>query len=229
MDDECIKIATQEGVPKSIIHVTGSPAIEELLRSLRTDIPVNSPWPGNGKGRRILFISESHSEDYGNSVEDPGEHGDFVGYTELTVREDLANILNSLGKEFDVVEKLHPDSLVVPNELNSPNVNWLVMKNDVLLHDLIRLSDLVVGMRSFALLESSLIGKPTISYQPNLIGKNNCAACNLGLAHGVTSYKQLKNLIENKLYKNNTINLDNLKSSSTGAIERIFRLTLNKN
>ena len=28
MDDECMKIATQEGVPKSIIHVTGSPAIE---------------------------------------------------------------------------------------------------------------------------------------------------------------------------------------------------------
>lgn len=229
MDSFSRNLAIEEGVPKDIVHVTGSPSIELLSRKYAVcEAESTGDWPESSKGSfRILFVSESHSEDYGDAPNRSGMHGDYLGYTELDVRADLFNVLLGLTGRFDVVEKLHPDSDLIPEPFVNPTVQWTVVKNDIPLHRLITAADLVVGMRSFVLLESAVMGARVISYQPNLIGRNDCAAVNLGFVSHVGHQLKLHDLIRDAMMNSS----DGAKAIEAnflfeGATKRVFEVIM---
>ena len=57
----------------------------------------------------------------------------------------------------------------------------------------------MIGMRSIALLEAFLIGLPSISYQPGLIGINRCTAVKKGLIECVVSQDGLHRWLANNI------------------------------
>ena len=103
----------------------------------------------------------------------------------LTVRTDLlgvTSIVRALGRPIRVIEKAHPAAMgrISPAPICATTMQWhSVAEADlwpVLWH-----SDLVVGMRSMALLEAALLGCIAVSYQPGLIGPDECTAVRLGV------------------------------------------------
>lgn len=229
IDEYSRDLAIEEGVPEGIIHVTGSPAIENISRKITKSLTNESlRWPGDSEPRtRILFVSESHSEDYGESFDSPGRHGEYLGYTELDVRKDIFKAINDLLGRFSVIEKLHPDSSKVPEPLENEKVKWNVVKTDQSIHQFIQKADIVIGMRSFALLEAAVVGATTISYQPNLVGRNNCAAANLDFVKTALNLSDLKELISDAFKKESTSSIaNNMCSFSVGSTERVFKTVL---
>ena len=229
MDSYSRNLAIEEGVPENIVHMTGSPAIESLGRKcVASGEEVTGDWPESSNGSfRILFVSESHYEDYGDAPERSGRHGAYLGYTELDVREDLFTVLQELSGRFDVVEKLHPDSRLVPEPFADPICRWTVIKNDIPLHRLITAADLVVGMRSFVLLEAVVMGARVISYQPNLKGRNDCAAVNMGFVTHVGQQSKLRGLIgEAVVNRSDSEDVVDLNLLFEGATKRVFEIIM---
>lgn len=184
-DEYAYHEAIEEGIPERILHITGSPALSDL--TLRAEQFVNkepkipdylskdfvSPF--------ITFISETHAADYSTNPDSHGPLGPFIGYTEISVRQSVLNVLGKLGFNVVFVEQLHPSA-----ENNEPprsvpiNVDFrTVRKTD--LWSLLWHSDLIIGMRSLALLEASILGCKAVSFQPGLIGPERCTAVRLGL------------------------------------------------
>ena len=89
-----------------------------------------------------------------------------------------------------LINKIHPAGEM--RDFQQPvqgNVQLKVVKN-CNLSPLMFHSDLVVGMRSIALLEAALLGCPTISFQPGLIGEQRCTAVRLGLVPSALDEKE---------------------------------------
>lgn len=181
MDDWCLDRAIEAGLPKCRLRATGSPILS-FLASQGQALFWEDPFDQIGlTGKRVVFLSEMFARDNGTSVESPGRLSTFLGFTEDTVRADIQSVLVAKENDFCVMEKLHPsDDSDLTDETLSSGVRWKQVR-DVDLWSLLASADLVIGMRSMALLESALIGTPTASYQPNLIGENRCSAVTLGL------------------------------------------------
>ena len=148
----------------------------------------------------VTFISETHAADYGTSPDSPGPLGPFIGYTEETVLDSVLNVLRELKSPVLLVEKLHPSaeinkrSLVIPENVDL----YSVRETDLLA--LLWYSDIVIGMRSMALLEASILGcEAVVSFQPKLIGPERCTAVRLELVQKLESEEDLKSWLANKL------------------------------
>ncbi len=178
--------AIGEGLPADRLCVTGSPALATLADRIAAFAtpppPLPVAWPAEGGGLRLLFLSETHAADYGDAPGQIGPLGPFLGYTETEVRRDLARALADPSMPpCRVVEKLHPsadEDLGPPAEATGP---WRVVARESL-WPLLYHAELVVGMRSMALLEAALFGHRPLAYQPGLIGAERCTAARLGLA-----------------------------------------------
>jgi hypothetical protein len=181
-DEQAYQEAIEEGLPPAQLQVTGSPVFAATF-DRREKFRITSPkrpsitCPSEA-GPVIVFLSENiHQSSELHSLPESVNlgHSD-PGYTELSVREDLKDILKVTFRACTVIEKLHPS---VQSEtysvLASPGVDWRTTQ-DADLDSLFWWADLVVGMRSAALIEARLLGAPTISFQPNLTGKNRCTA-----------------------------------------------------
>jgi hypothetical protein len=193
-DEQARQEAANEGIPVDRLSVTGSPALSILTFKAEKFLcePPDLPVFIRDEVRPIIiFIHESHSVDYGSKPGESGRLGKFIGYTEQTVRQDIFDTLKKIGKSCTVIEKLHPaysENKLTP--LGDEVVKWITLpKAD--LWPLLWHSDLVIGMRSIALLESAILGCATVSYQPNLIGPQLCTAVRLKLIHGIESKDEL--------------------------------------
>lgn len=173
------KLAKQEmldeGISEDRLMITGHPALaivaEKIKKRSASPPPRPNFFPTDGTPV-MVFLSETHSLDFGVCEGQSGPLGPYLGYTEFSVRQELANLTSSIF----IVEKLHPSDTrtfslptdCVPGRwINSPKYP---------LWELLWHADIVVGMKSVALLESALLGRPTVSYQPNLIGPDPCSA-----------------------------------------------------
>jgi hypothetical protein len=87
---------------------------------------------------------------------------------------------------------LHPSDRQIPRENRIDDQLLWRQENKEDLWPFLLKSDLVVGMRSSALLEASLLNCRTASYQPNLIGENQCAAVKFGVAARLDSVRDLR-------------------------------------
>ena len=194
MDEQCYTDALAEGLPASRLHVTGSPILSYLVyhASAHFDNSGTRAHTFNPSRKQVTFISETFAWDNGSSPSQPGRLGNFLGFTEETVRCDILSVLGEIGQPTVVVEKLHPSDEQVPKESRmGKNLYWKQIRG-VDLWSLLSKSDVVIGMRSMALLEAALLGCRVASYQPNLIGDNQCAAVGFGVAQRLDTLQDLK-------------------------------------
>ena len=175
-DEESISSAEAEGFGKETLIVTGQPALNHLYKSNENWSSSNhfammkmNEWIDNRK--IILFISEPVKSDQGSTKNSP----QFRGYDEENVISIICNSLQNYHKKIQIGVLPHPRDNI--NKLKN-----LFKKYSFKLHynffncdsgrDAILFSDGIIGMASILIYESWLIGKPTISLQPNIINKN---------------------------------------------------------
>lgn len=184
-DDFARREAIAEGVPPEICHATGSPSlalIADLGEVWRGSPPA---LPGAMKGTEgatvVTFLSETHSADYGESPGHSGPLGPFLGYTEQSVCRSILETLGRLPGKFVFLYRPHPAETGFPEWPGHPaNVECRMVRSGPL-HPLCHHSDLVLGMRSMAILEAALIGCRVASFQPGLLGPQVCTAVRLGM------------------------------------------------
>jgi hypothetical protein len=201
MDEECAKAAIEEGIPADKIRVTGSPILSYLAHQQETVwdrvlAPVYSMPPGR---RLVTLVSETFARDNGSSPGQRGLLGAFLGFTEETVREDIIQVLREIGLPVVLLERLHPsDESEVQEARIDGTVFWKQIQGGDLWPLLLQ-SDVVVGMKSMALLEAALLGCRVASYQPGLIGENKCAAVRFRLAARLDTRTELKAWLASQL------------------------------
>jgi len=179
-----------EGIDEKHLIITGHPAlaavVDRLPHFLSTTPPRPAFFPSDGR-QIVLFLSETHSIDFGSTLSERGQLGPFLGYCELSVRAELARITS----KFYVIEKMHPaDRRSLPSPKDATLGRWLMAPSHPLWETLWH-ADAVVGMKSVALIESALLGRPTVSYQPGLIGPDPCTASRIGLVAKIDSIGEL--------------------------------------
>lgn len=187
--------ADADGLPASRLRVTGSPSLSALADRISafasTPPPRPDCWRADATGLRILFVSETHLADYGDAAGRSGPLGGWLGYTERDVRAAVARAIAARGLHCTVVEKLHPNAMdsPAPPQGSSACAWHTVVKAPLwpLLWD----ADVVIGMKSMALLEAALMGHRPLSFQPNLQGRDRCTASRLGLADRAASDDEL--------------------------------------
>ncbi len=189
--------AIREGIPAEICQVTGNPALTTFYQNFQKHKNtllkpyILEKYP---KYQIITFLSEEFRADYGNENQRLGE---YQGYDEVSVLEDLKEILAKNNQKILLIEKLHPSSQYLEQQITvNENITLLTIKYIDLLQ-LLYFSDLVIGMRSIALLQSAMIGKKTVSYQPNLRFENLCTAVKLDLIPCFTEKKEFENWFSN--------------------------------
>ena len=194
MDDGCAEAAIVEGIPADRLRVTGSPTLSFLAyeyagRRPGVEATLFRTPPG---WKRVTFISETFARDNGSAPSERGRLGPFLGFTEETVCRDLLAVLREIGQPTLLLEKLHPSDDTQPMESQADELLiWGQIKGGEL-WPLLMESDVVIGMRSMALLEAALLGCHVASYQPNLIGENLCGAVRFGVAARLNNPEDLR-------------------------------------
>lgn len=216
MDDLAKKEMVSEGFPPEIIKATGNPHFDDIknskhmftddrLRTIRKNLSIN-------KNQTVItFVSETNAQDYGTSPEKKGVIGEYLGYTEADSLKGLINAMISIGKQkkdryFTVIVKLHPREKrtpFYPNYLPENLAFKVIKKYDP--REVIMISELVVGMASALIFEAGIMGKPVISFQPNLRGKDNAIGNRIGLSVPVYSEDELLPLLQRILIKQENI------------------------
>lgn len=199
-DELAYNEAIAEGIPVELLKVTGSPALSLMFEH----ICENTQKGGVTEGTKIpslLFISEQMAAGFGSAPGESGFVGDFMGYTELDVRNDIAGCLTKLGSRCRVFEKLHPNEFeLIDTPERGTNVDWTVLPADASLSDSIQAATAVIGMRSIALLEAAMMGLRPASYQPRRIGADQCTAARLGLADSLSTQAALEQWLKRMLF-----------------------------
>jgi hypothetical protein len=179
--------AVAEGLPADVLVATGSPALAataDRIAAMAAAAPARPECWSDEQRPTLLFLSETHATDYGDGPGTRGPLGPWLGYCERDVRADLG-AATATGR-WSVVEKLHPsDRSQPPPPLPGPEV-WQAQAR-VPLWPLLWHAGGVVGMRSMGLLEAAMMGHRPLSYQPNLLGRDDCTAVRLGLADSARS------------------------------------------
>ncbi|MSQ13341.1 MAG: hypothetical protein EXR47_04260 [Dehalococcoidia bacterium] len=175
MDDWARREMLALGFPKERLVVTGQPALDLLAGSAGSDEETRRRAEarrqlGVAAGAKVVaFFSQPISALYGSDPSSPA----YLGYDEQTVLRDLAQVIGALPQEhsapFVLLVKPHP------KEAAGEMQRYLASTKGASITDpqtspqaLLHAADVVVGMSSILLVESYLMGKPTISYQPGL-------------------------------------------------------------
>ena len=195
-DDQAKYEAVIEGLPRNILKITGSPALSSLFdqrEKYKGSPPENLDALTQNSSRPIIvFISEVISDGLVTDYSQRDENVDRIGYDEDIVRSDILEALSEVFQFCTVLEKPHPQAAYKKTKaINDRNVNWqIAMGQD--LHSLCWWADIVIGMRSMGLFEAAILGKATLSYQPNLKGRNRCTAVRKELIPCCRSIDSLK-------------------------------------
>lgn len=229
-DEFARREAIAEGIPQEILHATGSPSLALVVELggawLKSPPAVPEAVCGAAGATVVTFLSETHSSDYGRSLGEAGPLGPFIGYTEQSVCRTILAALGRLRGKFVFVYRPHPSESAFPEltEL-SENIEFRLAPNGPL-HPLCYHSDLVLGMRSMAILEAKLIGCRAASFQPGLLGPQVCTSVRLGLVPLLEDSQSLSRWISENSKKRGR--LDNLALrpdfATPDAADNILRL-----
>lgn len=153
------------GCPKPVI-ITGHPYFDELVRVGTAGLRVTGRRDlGIAPDRRVVvFASEPDSRHFGTSL----HNGPYDDFTEDEVGLAVRRACASAAPDTLLIVKLHPlersDAHRRLAELDAPPETRVLRSYPSA--DLISAADVVVGITSMFLLESALMGVPTISYRP---------------------------------------------------------------
>jgi hypothetical protein len=163
VDEKAKQLAVEEGLPASLITVSGNPYhyyLKHQWKSLWTDKSYFNSLNIKPNGFHIVFAPDPLS------LRNIKER---VGFTEAEALHDILNIVSDLNDENTcLVVKCHP---LQPEEILAKEINkagWLnvsLLKNADSL-ELINAADLVVGFYSNFLLDAKAMGKKVVRYFP---------------------------------------------------------------
>lgn len=176
MDKLAYDEAVADGIPGSILRITGQPALASLgeewqaVRKLDRKKMLNDLGIPEEK-RLVAFLSEPVEQDSGSGPNDKR----FRGYTEKTVLRQLCRQMQPFAEEVYLALVRHPrqakDDLAASWEDCKGSLSGGVIdfKSG---RDAILISDGVAGMSSILLYEAWLVGKPVVSLLPGLLDNN---------------------------------------------------------
>lgn len=137
---------------------------EEIAK--RLNLPLNKPV--------ALFVSEAIREHFGLSR----------GYDQFGALNLFFQLLKTALPEHIPVIKLHPKDKVEEYQQYFKSLSDkapCVITNELNSLECIRLANHVFGMTSIMLIEAHILGKPVVSLQPGLVGKNHFLLSRIGI------------------------------------------------
>lgn len=234
MDDFAKKEAIKNGLEPSRILVTGQPYFETISKRRRkisqeTIEKTREKFNVNKSDFIITFASEPISKDYAQN---------YWGYNEQTIFEALLESLKIISSEykktFSIIIRLHPRENInsykdIINSFKEEKMTIILDKNFDSLDSIIT-SDLICGMSSMFLIESVVLGKPTISVQIGLKRVNPFILDRRGILKSIldkeTLQIQLKSIIfENKSAHYNFNVIENSVNNIIDQMEKYFSNT----
>jgi len=171
LDDRAREEMISEGIPAELITVTGQPALDALFKERQAFASSERKAIRNKVGVEtdsflVLFVSEVMKRDFADSL----------GFTEESTLAFLIQTLSALidetGMKLHLVVKLHPQNTTadfVGIDFNQARQKFPVslIRQEIQPRPLVLASDVVIGMTSVLLVESILLGRPTISVTLN--------------------------------------------------------------
>ncbi len=167
LDERAREEMISEGIPAEIIAVTGQPALDALFDERQAFTSASRKVVRDKAGAEpdsflVLYVSEAMKRDFADSL----------GYTEKSTLEFLIGTLSALvdetGMKPHLVVKLHPQN--TPADFAGIDFTKArrkfaisLIQQEIPPRPLALASDLVVGMTSVLLVESILLGVPTLS------------------------------------------------------------------
>ena len=232
MDEHAREGLLAEGVPPESIVVTGQPAFDPLLLLRRNyreedrvtlrralDIPSGRPL--------LCFVSEAFADHFGESL----------GFTEHSVLREMILICQTLAKQtgrgIHLAVKLHPQNDLkefrwLQNLTLPPHLRITLHAQERPATDWVMASDVVIGMSSILLVESILLGKPTVSFQPGARREEGLIATVLGaiplLKTREACRATLQALLEEDLFRAAYLRCQQKISTDGGAAKRVREL-----
>jgi hypothetical protein len=171
LDDRAKQEMIKEGIPEELIVVTGQPAFDALFDEKKAFTPSDRQTVREKVGAEtgsflVVFVSEAFQRDFSDSL----------GYTEASTLEFLIRTLSAIveetGIKLHLVVKFHPQN--IPSDFTGLDFSQSslkfpinIIRQEIRPRPLVLASDLVVGMTSVLLVESILLGLPTISVTLN--------------------------------------------------------------
>lgn len=202
MDDLARDEAIADGIPASVLQVTGQPALAEFQelyeafpREATRAAAIRALGADSTDRRLIAFISEPVTADQGADSRSPH----YRGYTENVVLDLLARSLQPFAGSVVVGIVPHPredaDRLLdfwgkCRGRLDGGR---LAVSSG---RDAVFAADAVCGMASLLLYESMLLAKPTLSLQPGLRTGHLRYLQHKGLTHFVTDESEVAGALE---------------------------------
>lgn len=194
----------------SILSVVGNVHLEKLHTKTKIQRTEN-----NGDKKKILFVSENILHYYPNNL-----------VNEFSIVDNILNSYNLFDK-IEIYIRPHPleskhEWEIFINKRNNKNAAIeLYFDNSSTIFNAIEKSDLVIGISSMALIEASIMGVPTFSYQIGIIDNSMLyIPFKLYNIHPIDEYNDFQFIINNLTNyqgKSNSFDFPFL-----GALEKIF-------
>lgn len=198
MDDLARCEAIASGLPAERLVVTGQPAFDSILREhwalpspdeLRAahGLPVACPL--------VTFVAERLGRDFADSL----------GYDEVSTLEFLGGALDAIAAvtgPLTLAVKLHPQNTMDQFDWavgRWPRVEVHLFAREITPRRMIAASDLVVGMSSVMLVESILVGRPTVSIELDARREPQLVAARTGAIPGIRRRDEASNLLRRLL------------------------------
>ncbi|MCH7744752.1 MAG: CDP-glycerol glycerophosphotransferase family protein [Chloroflexi bacterium] len=235
MDSRAQEEMESLGFPSDCLEITGQPAFDVLqnLRLASTSITrtaIRQTYSIGDSDLLVLYLSSPVSSHRGADESSSG----YLGYTEHTSLRLLLDELETLSGELQgsihLLVKPHPRDPADNFDGWKGNRVRLEVVSQADTRQLILASDLVVGTVSVALIESCLLGRPTISLQPGLKGEDMLPSNRWGATTAVYDARDLQKAIIDLLIDEyaQQSHLGNMPTELTDgrAAERVARVAL---
>ena len=201
MDEFAKSELMQEGIHGDQVLISGQPYFDYLSERSSTfqekDIIEFRDHVGcTSEDILITFASEVISYTYGEN--DLSEH--FCGYTERTIFKEILKVLTKIltieKKKVKLMIRPHPKEKADCYEefLGATGNDLFTIQKDAVSDAwlLMKASDLILGMSSMFLIEAVFFGKPVMSIQIGLKGKNEFILNERGIVNTILDSKELE-------------------------------------
>lgn len=201
LDKLCEESMLKQGFPKEKLVITGNPYFDELIKLKEQfgeeDVHRVKSELGIDLDSYLLFYGASPIEHH---------YGNEFGYTEKTVLRELLDAVKKLEgrKKISVIVGVHlrankQDLEQIAEEYKLP----VIVSQSYPPRTAILASDAVVSSTSTALVESTYLGKPSISLQPGLKKDDLLITNKLGVTLPVYKHGEIGGVLEKLVFDKN--------------------------
>jgi UDP-N-acetylglucosamine 2-epimerase len=185
IDEEMKREMINQGFDSKKLIITGSPFFDTIPSLIKT----------GQKEEIISFFCQPLSELFNRTSEG------YLGYDEVQVFKDLVESLEKMKVKLPIIIKFHPraEKLSKFDKIIKNSKIKILIEKKLPAEALIEKSKLVVGMNSVVLFQAAIMGKPVLSYQPNLKRPDPLMSNRLKISTAVYEKKSLYPALEKLL------------------------------